>query len=119
MEGQIYSLVLRVRDMQKCRAFYRDILGLGAPLLDSPFWVEFQISDGGKLCLEAIDPKTVIARQESSPVWMLEAEEELAVQLAAYRLPEQKTPTIIGYAVTAYSDPEGNVFYLSVKNKEE
>ena len=119
MEGQKYSLVLRIRDMQKCRIFYRDTLGLGAPVLDSPFWVEFQICDGGKLCLESIDPKTVIARQESSPVWMLEAEEELADQLTSYRLPIQKTPSILGYNVTAYRDPEGNVFYLSVKNKEE
>lgn len=119
MEGQIYSLVLRIRDMQKCRTFYRDILGLGTPLLDSPFWVEFQICNGGKLCLEAIDPKTVLARQESSPVWMLEADEDLTEQLASYRLPNQRTPSIMGYSVTAYKDPEGNVFYLTVKNKEE
>ena len=119
MNGQKYSLVLRVRDIQKCRSFYRDTLGLGAPILDSPFWVEFQICDDGKLCLEAIDPKTVLARQESSPVWMLEAEEDVAEQLTAYRLTTQKNPSILGYSVTAYRDPEGNVFYLTVKDNEE
>ena len=118
MESHKYSLVLRVRDLQKCRTFYRDTLDLGAPVLDSSFWVEFQMCDGGKLCLEAIDPKTVLARQESSPVWMMEAEEYQVEQLAAYRLPAQKTPTILGYTVTAFRDPEGNVFYLSVSNKD-
>ena len=119
MESQKYSLVLRVRDMQKCRVFYRDTLALGTPVLDSSFWVEFQMCDGGKLCLEAIDPKTVLARQESSPVWMMEADEELIEQLAAYRLPQQKTPTILGYSVTAFHDPEGNVFYLTLSNKDD
>lgn len=119
MESQKYSLVLRVRDMQKCRAFYRDTLALGTPVLDSSFWVEFQMCDGGKLCLEAIEPKTVLARQESSPVWMMEAEEELIEQLTAYRLPQQKTPSILGYNVTAFRDPEGNVFYLTVSNKDD
>ena len=118
MESQKYSLVLRVRDLQKCRAFYRDTLGLGTPVLDSPFWVEFQMCDGGKICLETIDPKTVLARQDSSPVWMMEADEELVEYLAAYRLPKQKTPTILGYEVTAFRDPEGNVFYLTVKNED-
>ena len=118
MESQKYSLVLRVRDLQKCRAFYRDTLALGNPILDSPFWVEFQMCDGGKLCLEAIDPKTVLARQESSPVWMMEADEELVEHLSAYRLSSQKTPAIMGYEVTAFRDPEGNVFYLTVSNED-
>ena len=118
MESQKYSLVLRVRDMQKCRAFYRDTLGLGTPVLDSPFWVEFQMCEGGKLCLEAIDPHTVLARQDSSPVWMMEVEEEIAEQLSYCSLPEQKTPSILGYSVKAYRDPEGNVFYLTVSNNE-
>lgn len=117
MESQKYSLVLRVRDIGKCRAFYRDTLALGTPVLDSPFWVEFQMCDGGKLCLEAIDPKTVLARQDSSPVWMMEADEELTEQLASFRLPQQKTPEIMGYSVTAFRDPEGNVFYLTVSKE--
>ena len=117
MEGQIYSLVLRIRDMQKCRTFYRDILGLGTPLLDSPFWVEFQMGETGKLCLELVDTLPSAEEKHNVPVWMMEADEELPEQLSMYRLPEQKTPVILGYSVTAFRDPEGNVFYLTVRKK--
>lgn len=117
MEEQKFSLVLRVRDLQKCRAFYRDILALGAPVLDSPFWVEFQMCSGGKLCLEAVESE-IGSGTENGPVWMMEAEEDMLEQLSPYRLPEQKTPSIIGYSVAAFRDPEGNVFYLSVSSKD-
>ena len=116
MENQKYSLVLRVRDIQKCRTFYRNTLGLGSPVLDSPFWVEFQMSDGGKLCLEAADPE-MLSATGSSAVWMMEADEELMEQLSLYKLPEQNVPSIMGYSVTAFRDPEGNVFYLTVRKQ--
>ena len=116
MENQKYSLVLRVRDIQKCRTFYRNTLGLGSPVLDSPFWVEFQMCDGGKLCLESADPETLPVAGNTA-VWMMEADEELLEQLSPYRLPEQNVPAIMGYSVTAFRDPEGNVFYLTVRKQ--
>lgn len=120
MENVSFYLVLRVCDLQKCRTFYRDTLALGAPVLDSPFWVEFQMCDNGKLCLESVHAESAGENPTKAPVWMMDAEEELVEHLTAagYRLPAQTTPVIAGYTVTAFRDPEGNVFYLTVKNKE-
>lgn len=44
--------ILSVCDLPASRLFYRDILGLGDPSLDSNFWVEFSLSDGASFCLE-------------------------------------------------------------------
>ena len=120
MEDKKYNLVLRVRDLQKCRTFYKEKLLLGSPVLDSPFWVEFQMCSGGKLCLEHADPATEISADNNGPVWMMEADEDLVEQLTAsgYLLPEQKTPQILGYSVKAFRDPEGNIFYLTLNEKD-
>lgn len=120
MEKPNFSLVLRVKDLQKCREFYRDVLQLGSPVLDTPFWVEFQMCETGKLCLESCGEQSRETNAPSSAVWMMEAEEELAEQLTAagYREQEQKTVSVDGYPVTAFHDPEGNIFYLTVKNTD-
>ena len=92
------------------------MLALGAPVLDSPFWVEFQLGSDGKLCLESVEADSV-PDTANSPVWMMESEDnEIEEQLTAagYRLKEQKTPEITGYSVSAFRDPEGNVFYLKI-----
>ena len=120
MDKTNFSLVLRVRDLQKCRAFYRDTLLLGSPVLDTPFWVEFQMCESGKLCLESVQGERDAAHPDMAPVWMMEADEELLEHLTAsgYRLPEQNTADVEGHPVTAFRDPEGNVFYLTAKNSE-
>lgn len=118
MENMKYCLVLRVCNLQKCKLFYRNTLGLGSPTLDTPFWVEFPLGNDGKLCLEAVN-KRPGSTPANTPVWMLEAEDDIEEQLTAAgcKLKTQNTPEIEGYAVTAFQDPEGNVFYLKT-NKE-
>ena len=120
MERPNFSLVLRVKDLQKCRTFYRDVLLLGSPVLDTPFWVEFQMCESGKLCLESRGELPGETGVPSAPVWMMDADEELLEQLTAagYREQEQKTASVEGYPVTAFHDPEGNIFYLTVKNSD-
>ena len=120
MEKPKFSLVLRVRDLQRCRTFYRDTLQLGSPVLDTPFWVEFQMCEGGKLCLEFVRDQNDESNGKSPSVWMMEADEELLERLtsAGYKLPEQKVASVEGYPVTAFRDPEGNIFYLAEKNSD-
>ena len=43
MDTKIFGVVVRVRNLELCRAFYRDVLDLWTPLLDSNFWVEFRL----------------------------------------------------------------------------
>ena len=45
-DGRFYGAIIRVADLGTCRAFYQDVIGLGPPVVDSSFWVEFQIAQG-------------------------------------------------------------------------
>ena len=44
---------IAVPDLERARAFYRDVLGLGAPVYDLPDvgWIEFTTGGGGNLAL--------------------------------------------------------------------
>ena len=50
------SLVLLVSDLAAERAFYRDVVGLGEPVMNSNVWVEFRLDGGASFCLEQAAP---------------------------------------------------------------
>ena len=52
MENSLFGVVIQVSNLELCRAFYRDVLGLGAPVMDSSFWVEFRLDSQSSLFLE-------------------------------------------------------------------
>ncbi len=41
--GRLYGIVIRVANLSLCRRFYLHVVGLGPPVVDSNFWVEFQL----------------------------------------------------------------------------
>jgi len=43
---RINTIFVYVRDMAQAKHFYGETLGLGKPLVDSKFWVEFKLPDG-------------------------------------------------------------------------
>lgn len=43
---RINTIFVYVRDMAAAKHFYGETLGLGKPLVDSKFWVEFKLPDG-------------------------------------------------------------------------
>ena len=49
---------IAVPDLERGRAFYRDVLGLGAPVYDLPDagWIEFTTGGAGNLALTAAPP---------------------------------------------------------------
>ncbi|RMD74411.1 MAG: hypothetical protein D6820_16730 [Lentisphaerae bacterium] len=47
-----YGCLIRVRDINRARAFYRDALELGDPIVDSNFWLEFKIAPDAVLAIE-------------------------------------------------------------------
>ncbi|NQZ59453.1 MAG: VOC family protein [Lentisphaeraceae bacterium] len=46
MNDRSYGIIISVADLDRARAFYRDVLGLGAPVVDSNHWIEFQMENG-------------------------------------------------------------------------
>ena len=52
MKNSLFGVIIKVNDINLCRRFYRDILNLGDPVVDSSFCVEFQVSKDFSLTLE-------------------------------------------------------------------
>jgi catechol-2,3-dioxygenase len=114
-----YGVVLRTRDMGKLKAFYRDVLMLGPPLIDSNFWVEFAIPGSGILALEplpgaeAADKGTTILTTTATVSWLLivedfnESVKALAERGVKIIRPPREVP---GRRTASFADPEGNVF---------
>ena len=46
---RLYGAVIKVHDMDACRAFYEQVVGLGTPAVNSNFWVEFEVGPGQPL----------------------------------------------------------------------
>lgn len=55
MINSVCEIVIRVRDLDACRIFYRDVLELGDPVSDSGFNSSFALNDGLMLTLEKND----------------------------------------------------------------
>ena len=53
------EILLRVRNLSVCRAFYRDVLALGAPATDSSFLCRFALAPDTFLTLVPRDPELV------------------------------------------------------------
>ena len=43
---RFYGAVIRVRNIDRSRAFYCNVLRLGAPVISTNFWVEFEVVPG-------------------------------------------------------------------------
>lgn len=108
------GVMLRVKNLDQARIFYRDILRLGEPVVDSGFWVEFATPGGSRVILEKSEAPYL--EHEASATTLVLATP--AVEIIRHELEKQ------GYAITPEKkvhpgeafyrgqDPEGNVFYL-------
>ena len=118
----VTSILIRVTNLETCRAFYRDILGLGAPMLDSNFWVEFQLGNTS-LCLEKADWSEKLPPKSARVSWMLTVEslENFSTMMQKYGYAEgTDSSDRLGFPVKIFADPEGNPFYVTErKNNPE
>ena len=127
MDTKIFGVVVRVRNLELCRAFYRDVLDLGTSLLDSNFWVEFRLGSS-RLCLEKIEwedesaPKEDQGGESSSSssgiswILMVKDLEDFANRIAAYGYAaESKACDSFGFSLLRFRDPEGNPFLVSAE----
>ena len=108
-----YGAVVRVRDLVKLRAFYRDVVKLGAPVVDSNFWVEFRLPGGGVLALEHCPSAEPGGSGRGNVSWLLLAAsfDELVKQLKDAAVPLARPPLEVpGRRCATYADPEGNPF---------
>ncbi|NOY82418.1 MAG: hypothetical protein GXP31_15570 [Kiritimatiellaeota bacterium] len=113
MNGRFYGAVVRVADLEKCRQFYRDVIGLGTPVVDSSFWVEFECPESRLIVALEQDPaaeKTTEKTRGSVGV-CLETEDLAAFdrRLARHGIHTQRKARLpSGRPALFYLDPEGN-----------
>ena len=120
MEKSLFGIVIQVSNLELCKAFYRDVLGLGAPVTDSTFWVEFKLDAHASLFLEKSDVLDSGAGKRGHISWIYRTEdpESLKETLASYGYITQKVSTDqIGFPVYRLHDPEGNPFYFTAREE--
>lgn len=119
MNNNTFSgIVIRVKDLNLCRSFYQNVIGLGAPVMDSSFWCEFNINGNASLYLEMADTNEPLPAKSGRVAWMLQVEniqEFVSMMEKSGYVQEHDSADRMGYIVYAYRDPEGNLFYVTEK----
>ncbi len=116
MKQHLQGIVVKVSNLEISRAFYRDILQLGTPVMDSNFWVEFNLPCGTSLYLEKLDEMAASAAVKSRISWVYKVEnpDALIERLSEYGYDSTTTREIrVGYKLVKFYDPEGNSFYIA------
>ncbi len=115
MKIKRFGILIRVRDLVVCRAFYRDLLHLGEPVMDSTFAVEFALSGDVMLRLES-NVSPALEHASSAVSWCLETDdpEKLFDELAntGYRVDAVQGQSESGFYFRG-EDPEGNPFFIT------
>ena len=114
-QSSVYGVAIKVENLNLCRTFYRDILNLGPPVMDSNFWVEFKIGANASLLLEEIEQGTKLPPGRGRVAWICEVKDfDACVALLKEKgheplgNPEERC----GRQAVPFADPEGNPFYL-------
>lgn len=118
---RFYGAVIAVSDLDRCRAFYEHAVGLGAPVVDSNFWVEFELVPGQmvlalrKLGAVAESGRHCHADRSSSVAWCLNAHHPGEYQTRLIRhgcYPQAASILPNGMEALTFHDPEGNPFVI-------
>jgi extradiol dioxygenase family protein len=117
MDTSKFGIVIKVNDLDNCRIFYRDILNLGEPLIDSSFVVQFSLAENLNLTLEK-NQGTFLEHASSATSWSFECND---IEALSTKLQDSGFPGLFD-AITFGSsrfykgrDPENNVFYVREK----
>ena len=106
-----YGCHLKAKNINKLKIFYRDVIGLGDPLIDSNFWVEFDLPNNGILVLEQsnnVNPKN--NKQDVSCLLISDNFELVLKTLKARKItPHRPSVEIPGRSCISITDPENNV----------
>lgn len=120
MKKSRFAIIMKVANLDVCRSFYRNILDLGEPELDSSFRVEFRTGEECSLILELQSPDESLApiNPKSSLAWKIRVEnlDEIKERLLdhGYEMP-LKAKDHNDEFLLGCKDPEGNIFYLEAE----
>lgn len=115
MEKIISGVLIKVKNLSLCKAFYRDVLELGEPVLNSSFLTEFRISDSFSLFLER-DEWAEIPSVSGRVSWFCPGNaDRIRKNLAdyGYPAPAPVCSEKAGIQFCRFSDPEGNEILIA------
>jgi catechol-2,3-dioxygenase len=116
-----YGCLLRVSDLNKVRTFYRDVLELGDPIVDSNFWLEFGLPGNGILAIEQCN--TVCPDENRQDVSCLIEVDHFELRMKTLEArsvkPIRPSRELPGLETATVSDPEGNMITLYSRKKAE
>jgi len=117
LKGRFYGAILRVASLEDCRRFYRDAVGLGPPVVDSNFWVEFECpSTGMIIALEQNPAAQAAAAVACGSVGVCLETKTLSTfekRLAEHGVhPQRKARLPSGRQALFFLDPENNPFVV-------
>jgi len=117
--ASVYGFVIKVRDLDKCRAFYRDILMLGNPAMDSNFRTEFELGGGARLILALARKEEELPAVSRGAFWLMPDDPQKILENleANGRIPADDGLTLFDPDVKCFRDPEDNLFYVVVPSK--
>lgn len=116
MKKTCYGMILKVRNLALCRAFYKNILSLGDPVIDSSFMCEFRLKGDFSLILEKAEWEFMPEGKENRSSWILHTDDLTLFQenLLQYGYKaENREADTFGVRLLKYRDPEGNAFYVT------
>lgn len=113
----INSVFFYVADIRQTRRFYEEVLGLGAPVVDTPAWVEYAPQRGSHFALHAADPARLTETDRSGGRVKLSFEvddlDAFAARCAEHGVRIDAPPAEAhGFRFLEICDPEGNVIRL-------
>ena len=110
------GIVIKVKNLTACKAFYQDILELGEPVLDSNFMVEFQCGNCFSLILEKSPWDAPLPPVSDRIVWLYQYTDAKTVwsKMVSYgfQIPDLSEAVANGELFCRFADPEGNPFYV-------
>lgn len=115
MKDKLFGVVVEVENIVAARSFYRDILQLGDPVMDSNFWVEFRLPDGFSIFLKRVYSSKRQKKGRGGVSWIYRVGNigEVISRLELYGYGEiYEKSEEMGESVYTFKDPEGNLFHL-------
>jgi catechol 2,3-dioxygenase-like lactoylglutathione lyase family enzyme len=113
------SLVLTVADIAAERAFYRNVVGLGEPVMNSNVWVEFKLDGGASFCLEqaASSKAPLPPHSRTEFLFFVDSLDEFEKRYRASGIQGDSAEGIpceqMGFHAVQHPDPEGNLFRVT------
>ena len=117
------GIVIKVKNLTLCKAFYQDILELGEPVLESNFRVEFQCGNCFSLILEKTLWDTPLPPVSDRVVWLYQYTDARTVWMKmvsyGFQIPDLSEAVANGERFCRFADPEGNPFYVPTADQNQ